>query len=66
MSWTSARIRREAIAGQKLIKLTIGGGQDVVLDHSLAQSGIRAGLLAFKSTGAKSWLSGRDETHALA
>jgi hypothetical protein len=28
------QIRREAIVGQKLIKLTIGGGQDVVLDHS--------------------------------
>jgi len=51
--WTSARVRREAIAGHKMIKLTVGG-QDVVLDHSrtLAQSGIGAGAtLALKSTG---------------
>ena len=42
--WTSARIRKEALAGHKMIKVTVGG-QDVALDLSrtLAQSGIRPG-----------------------
>jgi hypothetical protein len=51
--WTSASVRKEAIAGHKMIKVTVGG-QDVVLDPSrtLAQSGILAGsTLKLKSMG---------------
>ena len=67
--WTSARIRKEALAGHKMIKVTVGG-QDVALDLSrtLAQSGIRPGsTLKLKSAGLLGGMpTGHPETAARA